>query len=214
MKYSEFKNKVQNWPIIRSRDLTLHRANKQTIRNQLERWSRKKLVTKLKRGVFILNPSDRKIAPSRGYVANQLYTPSYVSLEYALGFYGLIPERVRDLTSVTTRKTMRIRNELGVFIYQHVKPKAFRGFRELKDESGLGFFIAEPEKALVDFIYLNLDKFKGDHRSILETSFRLQNTEELSTKKIIGFTRLFNSKKLARVSRAFCDVVKEERKRK
>ena len=142
MNYNEFKNRAQQWPLIFSRDLILRQRNKQVIRNQLKRWENKKLLVKLKRGVFLLNQHDRRINPSRAYIANYLYSPSYVSLEYALNYYGLIPEEVKDLTSVTTKKTASVKNELARFIYQHIGPKAFRGFKSLRDKAGLTFFMA------------------------------------------------------------------------
>lgn len=67
-----------------------------------------------------------------------------------MNFYGLIPEGVADMTAVTTRKTMRFENTLGRFIYQHIKPAAFRGFRTMGSGPN-AFFMAEPEKAVVDF---------------------------------------------------------------
>ncbi|MFH1868331.1 MAG: hypothetical protein ABH843_05110 [Candidatus Omnitrophota bacterium] len=210
MDYLEFRNSAQGFPLVISRDIMLREKNKQAIRNQLERWSFRKLLIKLKRGVFILNQNDRKINPSRAYIANQLYAPSYVSLEYALNYYDLIPERVSDLTSITTKKTMRFVNDLGTFIYQHINPKAFRGFKALKDEAGLNFLIAEPEKALVDFFYLNLSRFQGDYSGIFEESYRLQNTEALKTKRLMEFAGLFGSKKLTRVCRGFCKFIKKE----
>ena len=209
MNYAEFKNKTEKWPIIFSQDLMPHRGDKQIIRNQLERWRVRKLLIKLRRGAFLLNTTDRKGDPSRTYIANQLYGPSYVSLEYALQFYGLIPERVNDLTSVTTRKTMRFTNEIGTFIYQHIKPKVFRAFKMLKDETGLVFFIAEPEKALIDFFYLNLNKLQTEDEKIFEESYRLQNLEVLKMKKVMEFAEFFDCDKLVRVSRSFCRFLKE-----
>ena len=91
-------------------------------------------------------------------------------MEYALNFYGLIPEKVADLTSVTTKKTTRFSAQEGTFIYQHIKPGAFRGFKTFKDEANLTFFMALPEKAVVDFIYLNLEKFKVADSKIFERS--------------------------------------------
>lgn len=214
MNYNEFKNAVQHWPLIFSRDLTLHQPDKQVIRNQLERWHLKKLLIKLKRGVFLLNQNDSKVKPSRTYIANQLYTPSYVSLEYALNYHNLIPERVVDVTSVTTKKTLRLKSEIGAFIYQHIKPAAFRGFRGLKDEAGLIFFIAVPEKALVDFCYLNLRKFQGDYKAAFEESYRLQNVEALNTKRIAHFAELFDNQKLISVSQSLCDFINEEKRRR
>ena len=111
----------------------------------------KKLIIKLKRGFYVLNENDRKVTPSRFYIANRLYGPSYISMESALSFYGFIPEQVSALTSVTTKKTLRIRNDSGDFLYQHIKPETFRGFKAAKDNTGFDFFIAVPEKAIVDF---------------------------------------------------------------
>lgn len=87
------------------------------------------------------------------FIAKEIYSPSYVSLEYALSIYGLIPERVVDVTSVTTKKPIEFKNKLGVFIYQHIKENCFTGFIEKEDENGLVYFIATPEKAVADFLY-------------------------------------------------------------
>ena len=211
MNYTNFKNTVQSWPLVFSRDLTRNKANKQALRNQLKRWHSKRLLIKLKKGIFLLNESDRKITPAKGYIANQLYTPSYLSLEYALNYYGLIPERVSDITSVTTRKTKRLKNEIGQFIYQHIKPACFKGFYAVKDESNLSFFIAEPEKALVDFCYLNLKNFQDNYESVFEQSYRLQNTESLNVKKILYYAKLFKNIKLSRVCKALCNFIRKER---
>ena len=202
---------MQKWPIIFSRDLMMGgEENKQVIRNQFERWQKKKLLIRLRRGAYLLNPADRKINVSRMYIANQLYNPSYLSLEYALTYYGIIPERVSDLTSVTTKKTMRFDNEAGSFIYQHIKPKAFNGFVSSKDEAGLLFFIAEPEKAVADFLYLNLHKFHTKDEKVFEESYRLQNIEILKTKKLMAFAACFTNKKLTRVSEMLCKLIKKE----
>jgi len=142
----EFKNSSQNLPIILSKDLPGLKCEGQTMLNQLYRWQKKRLIIQLKRGVYLLNENDRKIKPSRIFIASQLYSPSYISMEYALSFYGLIPERVADITSITTKKTTKFKNELGNFVYQHIKPETFRGFKSVKDESGYTFFIAEKEK--------------------------------------------------------------------
>jgi len=214
MTYNEFKNKVRDWPIVFSRDLTQHKADKQAIRNQLNRWHARGLLIKLKRGVFLLTQDEKKINPSRAYIANQLFSPSYVSLEYALNYYGIIPERVSDITSITTKKTLRFKNELGNFVYQHIKPKVFRGYKALKDEANLNFFIAEPEKALVDFCYLNLKRFQDDYKTIFEESYRLQNVEDLNTSKIMSFANFFNNKKLMRVSNSLCNFIKKEKRKK
>ena len=210
MNYTEFKNRVQRLPVIFTRDLILHRDDKQVIRNQLDRWNAKRLVIKLRRGAYLLNPNDRKVEPSRTYIANQLYGPSYVSMEYALSYYGLIPERVSDITSITAKKTLRFTNDLGTFVYQHIKPDAFRAFRVVEDDSGLIFFIAEPEKAIVDFIYLNMDKFKGSAEDLLVESYRLQNIETLKAEKVAKYAKFFKNEKLTAISGSLCELIKKE----
>lgn len=214
MRYAQFKNRCLHLPFIVSRDIAgFKKSGKQVLHNQLRRWQAKGLIIKLKRGIYIFNANDRKVNPSRQFFANQLYSPSYVSLEYALNFYGLIPERVIEVTSVTTKKTMQFKNALGTFSYQHIKPEAFRGFRAAKENNDLIFFIAEPEKAIADFLYLNLNRFKLADKDIFRSSYRFQNAESLNRKKILKFTGLFRNKKLSRIAGLFCEFVKEEKGR-
>jgi hypothetical protein len=212
MNYTQFKHKYQHSPLIWSKDIEGDSPNRQIILNQLYRWQEQGLIVKLKKGIYLLNENDRKIDPSRSFIANQLYMPSYVSLEYALNFYGLIPEKVADLTSVTTKKTTRFSAQEGTFIYQHIKPGAFRGFKTFKDEANLTFFMALPEKAVVDFIYLNLEKFKVADSKIFERSYRFQNLEDLDKKLIMELTALYGSPKLIRILELFCAFVDRETK--
>jgi hypothetical protein len=212
MNYTQFKNKFQGLPIIVSKDALRLEKGGQAIRNQLNRWHKKGLIIKLKRGIYLFNKNDRKGNPSLIFVANQLYGPSYVSLEYALNYYDLIPERVADLTSVSTKKTMRLKNELGVFIYQHIKPAAFRGFKLAKDEHGLPLLLAEPEKAVVDFLYLNLNRFKADAEEQFVSSYRFQNTETLRRARLIELARAFESDRLMKLVRKFCNFIRNEAK--
>lgn len=209
MGYLEFKNRLLNTPVILSRDLIRFRKDAQALRNQLNRWQNRKLLVKLKRGMYLLNESDRKINPGRAFIAAQLYWPSYVSLEYAFGFYDLIPEQVADVTSVTTKKTMSFENEMGKFLYQHIQPDAFRGIQTLKDNAGLTFFIACPEKAVVDWLYLNLNKIPLDSKDIFRESFRFQNVNLLKPRRIIEFAGLFHNNKLMKTAKNFCAFVRE-----
>ncbi|MEW6086737.1 MAG: hypothetical protein AB1498_00280 [bacterium] len=210
MNYTEFKNKFQGLPVILSREVEKQGKDRQVVRNQLNRWQDKELIIKLKRGMYLLNENDRKINPSRSFIANQLFWPSYVSLEYALGFYGLIPEKAVDVTSVTTKKTYCLENGFGRFVYQHIKPSGFRGFRSVKEEGGISFFIAEPEKAVVDFLYLNLRKFARSSGDVFRDSYRFQNLGILRKRRIIELARLFGNNGLTKAVREFCDFIKEE----
>ncbi len=214
MDYNTFKKEFIRLPVIRTGDILASerekRAGRQALFNQIARWQKKGLIVKLRRGVYVLNENDRKIDPEKPFIANQLYTPSYVSLEYALSFYELIPEMVSDVTSITTKKTASFENKLGKFIYQHIRPRAFRGFKLAKVASGASYFLAEPEKAIVDFIYLNLHLFKPGDRDIFEQSYRFQNLEILKLKKIKEMARLFDNHKLLKVMQTFCEFARAQ----
>lgn len=214
MQFTEFKKKYQHFPVIFSRDILSSAKNRQAFLNQLKRWQNKGLVIKLKRGLYLLQKEERKVEPSYFFIANQLYSPSYVSLEYALHFYGLIPERVNTVTSATTKKTTRFKNETGIYTYQHLKPVAFRGFKAMKETNDLNYFIAEPEKAVVDFLYFYARREKKLKKDVFEKSFRFQNVESLRQSAILKFARLFGSRKLMELCRLFCEYVKEGKKNK
>lgn len=210
MDFLQFKRQFQNQRIILSQDIVRGLKNPQALRNQLTRWQKKGLLVHLRKGMYILNAEDRKADIDQTIIANILYQPSYISLEYALNFYGLIPEAVSDVTSVSTRKTSTFNNELGVFRYQHIDPKAFRGFKKAGEGKNT-FFMAEAEKAVVDFIYLNLGQFQGNTREVLEASYRFQNIESLNTKKLLELACFFGNEKLNRTIKDLANWVKESK---
>ena len=210
MKYLEFQKKYRHFPIIYSRDLVRPAKSLQVMRNQIRRWQAKWLIEKLRRGIYILSAGGpEQSRPDANWIANRLYEPSYLSLETALAFYGLIPEKVTELVSITPRKTMQFENKIGHFVYRHVKPVVFRGF-QTAGEGEFAFFMAEPEKAVVDFLYFHLSDFKGNAKEILKESYRFQNIEGLKKKKLLGWCKLFQVRKLTRVVATFCAMIDEE----
>jgi predicted transcriptional regulator of viral defense system len=132
-------------------------------RNNLTRWCKKGLLVKLRNQYYAFS-EYRQIPEFSRYVANRMYAPSYISLHSALSFYGMIPEEVVQLTSVTTLKTAKFENAFGTFHYQNVKTPLFFGYK-IKTvqiaspyshrENGRGLMFATPEKALLDLLYLN-----------------------------------------------------------
>lgn len=147
MKYLEFKDIFAEFLLISSSHIFNVTSKPHALRDCLTVWQKRGLIIKLRKGLYILNEKDRKIHPSRIFLANSLYSPSYVSTEYALGYYDLIPEKVEDVTSITTKKTAKFTNSFGTFLYQHLKTSLFFGFTEIEDENELPVFVAEPENA-------------------------------------------------------------------
>lgn len=202
MRYEEFKSKIKDLPLLNVQYLKLVAANDQAFKNQLRRWQKAGKILRLKRGFYILNEEDRKINTSRLAIAKELYSPSYVSMEYALSFYSIIPEKVADVTSITTKKTAKFENAFGRFVYQHLKTRCFTGFVELKDEANVPYYMATPEKAVVDFIYLNQSRFNDNYVQVLNESFRFQNLGVLKRKQLDDYAELFSSRKLKAIVKA------------
>lgn len=208
MNYNEFKNKIRDFPVFSSDNLWVFPGDLQVLRNQITLWCKKGLILKLKKRLYVLNENDRKVNPSRVFIASQLVSPSYISTQYALSYYGLIPERTTDITSVTTKKTSTFKNAFGTFVYQHLKASCLTGFVEQKDENGFSYFIAEPEKALVDYFYLNLGSFPYNDLLIFEESYRFKKNHGLKQKKLNLYAHLFESKKLLKIVDNFCHYIK------
>ena len=104
-------------------------------RNNLTRWSHKDLLIKLRQGWYAF-PELLQRPDFARYVACRIYRPSYISLHTALSIYGMIPEAVTSITSISTLKTARFENKFGQYSYQ------------------LTWLLAQPEKALLDLLYL------------------------------------------------------------
>ena len=163
-------------------------------RNNLTRWCRKGLLVKL-RNQYYAFPEFRQEPDSARYVANRIYKPSYISLHSALSFYGMIPEEVVQLTSVTTLKTARFENAFGTFHYQNVKTPLFFGFEHKTMRNGRSLLMATPEKALLDLLYLNpYYKTEQDMEDLRLDEDYLQN--ELDKDLLSGYLAGFASKAL------------------
>ena len=129
MDFREFKEKIKKYPLFGSDILEMLSASPQAMRNQINRWKKKGYILTLKRGLYTLSPDERAVGLSPYFLANNLYPPSYVSLESALSHYKLIPERVVAITSVTPKKTKKITNPVGTFLFRNLKKELFLGFQ-------------------------------------------------------------------------------------
>ena len=154
MKWEELLGTVGREPVFPSALLLAGTVNPQGLGQQLTRWTKAGRLIQLRRGLYALAGAYRKIEPHPFLIANQLHQPSYVSLQSALAHYGMIPEYVPVVTSVTTQRPGLIETPLGSFLFKHLKSPFFKGFRLLEIEAGQRIFLASPEKSLLDLIYL------------------------------------------------------------
>lgn len=174
MDYRRFKDRVRHLPVIPSALVMSGLENPQTLRNQMTYWRKRGLILKIRKGLYVLNEADRKVTPSKFYLANQILSPSYVSLESALAFYGILPESVVDTVSVTTKKTIQYDTPFGTFRYHHIQQPLFSGMKSVPDRNRMVTLIAQPEKALLDLMYFHQPELKKQGLDVWLESFRIQ----------------------------------------
>ncbi len=128
---------------------------------QLSRFVKTGELLGLKKGLYYF-PS-RKVSPQ--ILANAVFEPSYVSLEYVLNNFGMIPDIAMNVTSITTLKNKVFNTAVGHFLYHRVNPRLYFGYQSVKDEkSGLYYKQAYTEKALLDYIYIRKIKSLAENR--------------------------------------------------
>lgn len=168
------------------------------------------LLTRLKQGIYALQTD----LPSEPEIANSLYKPSYISFEYALAYWRILPEMPYSVTSATTKPTRLFTANDTSFAYYTIKTAAYTGYTLVKSDQYLthhglnqrdgtrsygtapdaarpgSFLIAEPEKALVDYLYfVSLGKRQGNDRLVIDKA-------ALDKNKLQKYAELYQRKKL------------------
>lgn len=163
-------------------------------RNNLTRWTKKGYLIRLRQGYFAFQEYKHKPDYSL-YFANRIYRPSYISLHSALAFYGIIPEAVVQITSITSLKTASFTNDFGEYSYSSIKENLMFGYelKPIADKRTIQF--AAPEKALLDLLYLY--PFYDSEQELEE--LRLDENylqEDLNKELLIDYCDKFQSKAL------------------
>ncbi|MFW5893860.1 MAG: type IV toxin-antitoxin system AbiEi family antitoxin domain-containing protein [Verrucomicrobiota bacterium] len=151
MSWVEFKNKMFEMGCFSVHQVYAWRRDFD--RNNLTRWVQKGYLLRLRRGWYAF-PEFKSKPEFADYIAGRIYRPSYISLHSALAFYGLIPEAVLQITSVTTLKTASFINDFGEYSYKSVKSELMFGYFHRQLVDGRSTPYATCEKALLDLLYL------------------------------------------------------------
>ena len=205
MKFEELLKLLNGEGIFASSILLTGNVSKNVIRKQLTRWVSSGKLTQLRRGFYAIAQPYRDVQPHPFLAANIIKRASYVSLQSALEYYGIIPEYVPVITSVTTGRTEEIITNAGRFQFKHIKKDLFWGYQEIEVSIGTKIFIALPEKSLLDLIYLTP---KSDSMEYLE-EMRLQNTQLLNKKILTDFAQKFKTPKLDRAAKIILNLIQE-----
>jgi hypothetical protein len=175
-------------------------------RDKITSLLRQGIITRVKKGIYIFGRKYARRPFSREILANMIYGPSYVSLDYALHYHGLIPERVEAVTSITCGRGRRFSTPLGLFIYRMVPMRAYQvGIDQVELEGGRFFLIAVPEKALADKIHDDRGASFRTHaelRSYLFHSLRIdsENLTKLDPQMLAFIADRYRSRKILLLS--------------
>lgn len=205
MEFEELQSVVAREPVFDSSILLVGDVNPAYLRRQLSEWVRKGKLFQLRRGLYALAPPYLKVSPHRFLVANRLRSGSYVSLQAALAYYSLIPEHVETVTSVTTGRPNEWDTPFGRYTYRHIQADLFFGYkRQVVETDPTQFaFVATPEKALLDLIYLQPG---GDSPDYLH-SLRLQNLDTVNRDRLQAVARQIKKPKLQRAASRIAELM-------
>ena len=171
-------------------------ANYQDINGKIKRDVDQGKLFSLVKGVYETNRN------TDGFLlSSYIYGPSYLSFEYALSYHGLIPERVYSYTNATfnKRKKKLYQNVFGLYTYRDVPKEAFPFFVKAYTRDHYAYFIATPEKALCDLLYIKTPvKSMRELKSLLFDDLRLDENifQELDGKDILFLTDKYKSNNL------------------
>jgi predicted transcriptional regulator of viral defense system len=184
MNFIEFRNKFLSLACFTTNQV--YASFPEFNRNNLVHWVRQGYLIRLRQGYYAF-PEYKESTDFTLYFANTIYKPSYISLHTALSFYGIIPESVPEITSVTTLKTITFSNDFGEYSYNNIRPELMFGY-DLRDmEGGRRIMFATPEKAIIDLLYLypfynterDLENLRLDE-SYMEDDFNAKRFTEFS----------------------------------
>jgi hypothetical protein len=163
--------------------LNADESDAQRIREMLSRWVKRGHIIRLKKGVYMtrrffdLHQSHASFAPA---VSSIILPQSYVSLEYVLQRANVLTEVTYPVTAITPKNTKKIDNEIGTFVYRHIKSLLYTGFNQ-ETFMGVIFNQATVAKALFDYFYLRpLPRSLRTHKINLTEELRL-NLDDLSS---------------------------------
>lgn len=196
MKFEDLLAIAGDEPLFETGLLLAGDAKPADVHRQLSRWVVAGRLQQLRRGLYTLAPPYRKVLPHPFLVANRLVPGSYVSLQSALGHYALIPESVPVTTSVTVGRPGRWETPLGTCDYRHLQADLFAGYRRTALGGGQEAFLATPEKALLDLLYLEPD---ADSPAYL-AELRLQNMDRLDLAELQRLAAATGRPKLRRAA--------------
>ncbi len=205
MQYIELKEHFKDFIVFSLNDIkkvepTFHRQ-------RLNEWQDKGYIKKIINEYYVF--SDTEIdEPTLFILANAMYNPSYISFEMAFSYYHLIPEGVYTITSATSRTTRKFSTEPATFAYRHIKPELLFGYA-LAAYKNQNFKIAEIEKAILDYLYLNPSiKTAADFKGLRFNAASFH--EQADVEKLKRYLAQYNSRSLEKRVSEFLSFISHD----
>jgi len=202
MKFEFLKKNSENLVILNKELLKTLEPQEDVLDFNVKYWLKTGKIISLKKGMYVLADAVQKIKSADKYleyISGQLVQPAYLSAEYVLAKYQILSEPVQAITSVTTKKTQKFSNELGVFRYYSITEDLFTGYK-IKQEGELVFAEADKSKALFDFLYFRfLKETDVDLVTIDNLRINWENITKSEFKKAETYLKLTNSRRLKKV---------------
>lgn len=191
MNFLTFSRELKDFPAFSLKDI--EKLSGKVYYHRLDEWQKKGYLRRVANGIFMFAdaPLDEFYL---FYLANRIYEHSYISLESAFSYYGFIPEAVYNITSVSTKKTSSFSYDNIVFSYRTINRKLNFGYTLLPFKN-VTIKIAEPEKAIIDYFYLNPDLNTASHIEEMRFNDSALN-EKLNWQKIDKYLKIYDNKKL------------------
>jgi len=196
---SKHKTHIIDYATLKSILLNLNYEN---INDKINRLKQKGILKSLKKGYYIHTSLINKNIISKEFISNTLLdSPSYISLDYALSFYGLIPEAVHEITAVTSKRSKVFKTGIGIFSYKHIKKELFALGLKMENSKIGNYMIATREKAICDKIFFTKDvelSSKSSMINFLENDLRVDTDEfeDFDIKILSDYYQISRSKKI------------------
>ncbi len=202
MKFIDFKQHFESFKVFSTQDILKWDSDFDTRR--LVEWQHKNYVRKIINRWYLF--ADASLDENFLYlIANRIYSPSYISFESALAYYRLIPEGVYTITAATSLKTHQFTTSFGSFQYRHLRSELMFGYR-LININGQRYKLAEPEKLILDYLYLNTNlQSAHDFKSlrINQADFKAL----INIDRLLAYLQLFENKLMEKRIKLFLNTL-------
>jgi predicted transcriptional regulator of viral defense system len=177
------------------------------IRQKINELLKAGIIVRVKKGLYVFGPHYNQIPVCKETLANLIYGPSYISLEYALAYHGLIPERVETVTSVTSKRDKEFNTPLGRFTYRFLGINKYpHEIHQVWIDRHHPVWMASPEKALCDYLVLNKVNLEDldPIQDFLEGDLRIdrKNWQQLNPNTLKNLNKIYRNENIKSILEA------------